>query len=95
MERKNKSICVSGNTYRKSIDVVPAFSITNNLLDGIQFLTDKGEKIITNGQDIAKVIKENYGFAGREYIKYVQSIGFDTIFSRFKGIYGVLNRLFV
>lgn len=45
-----------------------------------------GEKIITNGQDIAKVIKENYGFAGREYIKYIQSIGFDTIFERFKGI---------
>ena len=45
-----------------------------------------GEKIITNGQDIAKVIKENYGFAGREYIKYVQSLGFDTIFERFKGI---------
>ena len=45
-----------------------------------------GEKIIENGQDIAKVIKENYGFAGREYIKYIQSIGFDTIFSRFKGI---------
>lgn len=45
-----------------------------------------GEKIIENGQDIAKVIKENYGFAGREYIKYIQSIGFDTIFERFKGI---------
>ena len=45
-----------------------------------------GEKIIENGQDIAKVIKENYGFAGREYIKYIQSIGFDVIFERFKGI---------
>ena len=45
-----------------------------------------GEKIIENGQDIARVIKENYGFAGREYIKYIQNIGFDTIFSRFKGI---------
>ena len=45
-----------------------------------------GEKIMENGQDIAKVIKENYGFAGREYIKYIQSIGFDTIFERFKGI---------
>ena len=45
-----------------------------------------GEKIIENGQDIAKIIKENYGFAGREYIKYIQSIGFDTIFSRFKDI---------
>ena len=46
-----------------------------------------GEKIITNGQDIAKIIKENYGFAGREYIKYLKEVGFDTIFERFKGIY--------
>ena len=45
-----------------------------------------GEKIIENGQDIAKVIKENYGFAGKEYIKYIQSIGFDVIFERFKNI---------
>ena len=45
-----------------------------------------GEKIIENGQDIAKVIKENYGFAGREYIKYIQSVGFDKIFDRFKVI---------
>ena len=46
-----------------------------------------GEKIIENGQDIAKIIKENYGFAGREYIKYIQQIGFEAIFSRFKTIY--------
>lgn len=45
-----------------------------------------GEKIVENGQDIAKVIKENYGFAGKEYIKYVQSIGFEEIFNRFKNI---------
>lgn len=43
-----------------------------------------GEKIIENGQDIARIIKENYGFAGREYIKYIQKIGFDVIFERFK-----------
>lgn len=46
-----------------------------------------GEKIINNGQDIAKVVKENYGFAGREYIKHIQKVGFDAIFERFKGIY--------
>ena len=46
-----------------------------------------GNKIIEKGQDIAKIIKENYGFAGREYIKYIQKVGFDAIFERFKGIY--------
>ena len=49
-----------------------------------------GEKIIENGQDIARVIKENYGFAGKEYIKYIQKIGFDVIFDRFKKI---LNKI--
>ena len=44
------------------------------------------EKIMDNGQDIAKIIKENYGFAGKEYIKYLQKIGFETIFERFKNI---------
>lgn len=46
-----------------------------------------GEKIIEDGQDIAKIIKENYGFAGREYIKYIEELGFETIFERFKGIF--------
>lgn len=46
-----------------------------------------GEKIINNGQDIAKIVKENYGFAGREYIKHIQKVGFDAIFARFKNIY--------
>lgn len=46
-----------------------------------------GEKIIENGQDIAKTVKENYGFAGREYIKHIQKVGFDSIFERFKNLY--------
>lgn len=45
------------------------------------------EKIIDDGQSIARIIKENYGFAGKEYIKYIQKIGFDVIFKRFKSIY--------
>ena len=51
------------------------------------------DKIIENGQDVAKIVKENYGFAGKEYIKYIQEIGFDTIFERFKNIYNeILNK---
>lgn len=46
-----------------------------------------GEKIVEDGQRIAKIIKENYGFAGKEYIKYIQKIGFDVIFERFKKIF--------
>ncbi|MBR1653659.1 MAG: DUF927 domain-containing protein [Clostridia bacterium] len=46
-----------------------------------------GKIINNNGQDIARIIKENYGFAGKEYIKYIQNVGFDIIFDRFKNIY--------
>lgn len=46
-----------------------------------------GEKIIDDGQEIARIIKENYGFAGKEYIKYIQTIGFDAIFIRFKALF--------
>lgn len=45
------------------------------------------EKIMENGQIVAKIIKENYGFAGKEYIRYIQTLGFDKIFVRFKKIY--------
>lgn len=46
-----------------------------------------GEKIIQNGPDIAKIIKNNYGFAGKEYIAYIKKIGVDVIFDKFKKIY--------
>lgn len=46
------------------------------------------DKIVKNGgQDIARIINENYGFAGKEYIKYIQKVGFKEIFSQFKNIY--------
>lgn len=41
------------------------------------------EKIINNAQNVARIIKNNYGFAGKEYIKHVQSVGFDKIFERY------------
>ena len=44
-------------------------------------IIDKG------GQDVARIIKENYGFAGRDYIKYIQKVGFDNIFEQFKELY--------
>ena len=46
--------------------------------------------IAKGGQDIAKIIKDNYGFAGKDYIKYVQKVGFDKIFEQFKEIYNAI-----
>lgn len=43
-------------------------------------------EIVKNGQDIARIITNNYGFAGKEYIKYIQTKGFDEIFKRYKEI---------
>lgn len=70
--RKNKSINVKGNTYRKSIDVVPAFSVSANLEDGIQFLTDKGEKIIN--YPLKQIKNENLKNSQTKYMfkKYVR-----------------------
>lgn len=51
------------------------------------------QKIIEYGQDVARVITENYGFAGKDYIKYIQKIGIDKIFERYKKINNeVLNK---
>lgn len=45
------------------------------------------EKMIDNGQNIARIIKNNYGFAGKEYIKHVQKLGFDKLFERYSNKY--------
>lgn len=70
--RKNKSINVKGNTYRKSIDVVPAYSVGSNIEDGIQFLTDKGEKIVN--YPLKQIKNENSKNSKTKYMfkKYVR-----------------------
>lgn len=80
VERKNKSLCVSGNTYRKTIDVVPAFSVGPKLEDGIQFLTDKGEKIVN--YPLKQILNENkknkdtqYKF--KKYVRILKNIKMD------------------
>ena len=51
------------------------------------------DKIIENGQMIAKIVKNNYGFAGKDYIRYIQKLGFDEIFERFMKIFNdILNQ---
>lgn len=44
------------------------------------------DKIIDYGQEVARVITENYGFGGKDYIKYIKKIGLDVIFERYKKI---------
>lgn len=75
--RKNKSIKVYGNSSRKSIDVVAAFSINNNLENGIQFLTEKGDKIINYPlkqiqNENVKHRKTNYMF--KKYVRIIKNI---------------------
>ena len=45
------------------------------------------EKLIENGIEIAKIVKDNYGFAGKIYIEYIEKIGFDIIYERYKVIF--------
>lgn len=75
--RKNKSINVIGNNYRKNIDVVPAFALSSNLEDGIQLLTDDGEKIIN--YPIKQIKNENLKnsqtkFMFKKYIRILKNI---------------------
>lgn len=45
------------------------------------------QKIFDKPHDVADVIRNNYGFFGKEYIKMVQKIGFDKISKRFNELY--------
>jgi len=45
------------------------------------------EKLIDNGHKIAEVIRNNYGFASKKYMQYIQSLGFKKINERFTEIY--------
>ena len=38
-----------------------------------------GEKIYKSPQDTAKILKENYGFAGRDFVSAIREIGVDAI----------------
>ena len=44
-------------------------------------------KIIENGNKIANIIKNNYGFAGKLYIEHVKNVGFDEIRNRYDEIF--------
>lgn len=66
----------------KIIDENAGEQLYNRVID-----LEIGEKIIENGQEIAKIIKENYGFAGKEYIKYIEELGFDKISKRYNDIF--------
>ncbi|MEG2831911.1 MAG: DUF927 domain-containing protein [Bacilli bacterium] len=46
----------------------------------------KGQ-IIDNGREVVKSITNNYGFAGKIYLRYIKSVGFEAISERFKQLY--------
>lgn len=80
VKRKNKSIRVNGNTYRKSIDVVPAFSLSSNIENGIQFITDDGDKIIN--YPIKQIHNENTknkdtNYKFKKYVRIFKNIRMD------------------
>lgn len=48
--------------------------------------------IIENGNQIANIIKRNYGFAGKIYIEHVKKVGFDEIRKRYSETFNkILN----
>ncbi len=72
VDYKNKSINIEGNSYRKSIDVVPAYSIKYNLEDGIMFKASDGSIIYNYPiKQIKNEIQKNKE-TGYKYKKYVR-----------------------
>ena len=45
------------------------------------------EILITHGNSVVNLIKNNYGFAGKIYIEYIKKIGFDQIRTMFSDFY--------
>ena len=86
-ERHNKSITINGNNYRKNIDVVPAFSISSNIDDGIQFITDDGEKILNYPlkqikNENTKNKQTNYKF--KKFVRIFKNIKEDMVEANIK-----------
>lgn len=78
-ERKNKSITVHGNTNRKDIDVVPAYS-DENIANGINFYTDAGERIINYPlQHISNATSKNKNTSSmyKKYVRILKNIKHD------------------
>ena len=49
--------------------------------------------LFDNPHDVADIIKNNYGFFGKEYIKLIKKIGFEKINEEYKNIYGdIINK---
>lgn len=85
--RCNKSIKVYGNTGRKSIDVVAAYSIDNSIENGIQFLTDEKERIVNYPlkqieNENKKNRNTNYMF--KKYVRILKNIKEDMIESGYE-----------
>ncbi len=50
------------------------------------------KKIFDNPHEVASVIRNNYGFFGKDYIKAIQKIGFEKISKRFNELYDKIIR---
>jgi uncharacterized protein (DUF927 family) len=46
-----------------------------------------GKQIIKDGNKIATIIKNNYGFAGKKYIEHIKKVGWDKIQDRYNEIF--------
>lgn len=87
VQRKNKSINVKGNSYRKSIDVVPAFPRNGLVGNGIYLITDKEKETIYNYplQHIKNGLEKNKQ-TNYKYKKLVRIIKYIKFFMEESGI---------
>ena len=50
------------------------------------------QKIFENPHEVANIIRNNYGFFGKDYIKEIQQVGFEKIGKRFNELYDEITK---
>lgn len=82
MNRENRwSNCILTNGERPLNSYVNQGGAINRILE-----VECGEKVYKNPQKTADIVKKNYGFAGKEFVRLIQKMGIDYVLDIQKGI---------
>jgi hypothetical protein len=87
MNRENRwSNCILTNGERPLNSYVNQGGAINRILE-----VECGEKVYKSPQRTADIVKKNYGFAGKEFVKLIQKMGIDYVLDIQREILGQLQ----
>lgn len=82
MNRENRwNNCILTNGERPLNSYVNQGGAINRILE-----VECGERVYKNPQKTADIVKKNYGFAGKEFVRLIQKMGIDYVFDIQRGI---------